>query len=120
MSIDTICVTIGGPRGPRFFVSGWNGPDASAPPVRRSGEIVNQPARSLEDRVTETLRGLIVDRFGSVLACERETGISRTQLNRALQGKGISLDTARRLGDVLEVSIDALLILLDRARTAAA
>jgi DNA-binding Xre family transcriptional regulator len=68
--------------------------------------------------MAETLKGAIVDRFGSVAACERDTGISRTQLNRALQGKGISLDTARRLAEALEVSVDDLLRLLDAARAA--
>lgn len=54
----------------------------------------------------ETVGDAILDRFDSVAAMARETGIDRTQIYRAIRGEGITLETARRMAEALTISLD--------------
>lgn len=66
-----------------------------------------------------TLRTAIDLRFLSLADMSRETGIDRTQLYRAIQGKGIAFDTARRIAGALGLSLDGFATLYDQGATAA-
>ena len=61
---------------------------------------------------TDTLKGRIAEKWPSIAAFAGAARLTRSQVYRVLEGEGITLASACRMADALEISLDELRELL--------